>query len=130
MEDGGIGGLIFYIILGIIALAGSFKGKSKKPQVPPKQVLQRMPEEETMTPPERTAPAPARRLRHGRHRHHSSSESHSICPWTLPWRENMRISWLKDSAKRAQAVNPWPELSVVRALSARLWRPHLPGKAQ
>ncbi len=60
MEDGGLGGLIFYIILGIIALAGSFKGKNKKPQVPPKQVLQRMPEEETMTPTVRTAPAPAR----------------------------------------------------------------------
>ncbi len=60
MEDGGLGGLIFYIILGIIALAGSFKGKGKKPQAPPKQVLQRRPEEETMIPPVRTAPAPAR----------------------------------------------------------------------
>jgi len=60
MEDGGLGGLIFYIILGIIALAGSFKGKGKKPQVPPKQVLQRMPDPEEMTPPVRTAPAPAR----------------------------------------------------------------------
>ncbi|MDZ7635594.1 MAG: hypothetical protein U5L72_14650 [Bacteroidales bacterium] len=57
MEDGGLGGLIFYIILGIIALAGSFKGKGKKPQAPPKKVLQRMPDEEEMTPPVRTAPA-------------------------------------------------------------------------
>jgi len=49
--------LIFYIILGIIALAGSFKGKGKKPQAPPKQVLQRRPDEEAMSPPVRTAPA-------------------------------------------------------------------------
>jgi len=37
MEDNGLGSVIFYIILAIIALAGSFKGK-KKP-VPPKQAM-------------------------------------------------------------------------------------------
>ena len=57
MEDSGLGGLIFYIRLGIIALAGSFKGKNKKPQAPPKQVVIRRPEAEVMTPPVRTAPA-------------------------------------------------------------------------
>ena len=31
MEDNGLGRLIFYIILGIIALAGSFQNKKKKP---------------------------------------------------------------------------------------------------
>lgn len=39
MEDNGLGSVIFYIILAVIALAGSFKGK-KKP-VPPKQSLPR-----------------------------------------------------------------------------------------
>jgi len=56
MEDGGLGGLIFYIILGIIALAGSFRGKNKKAQAPPKQVVMRRPEAEAMAPPARTAP--------------------------------------------------------------------------
>jgi hypothetical protein len=37
MEDNGLGSVIFYIILAVIALAGSFKGK-KKP-LPPKQAM-------------------------------------------------------------------------------------------
>jgi hypothetical protein len=41
MEDNGLGSVIFYIILAVIALAGSFKGK-KKP-VPPKQAMPRRP---------------------------------------------------------------------------------------
>lgn len=49
--------MIFYIILGIIALAGSFKGKNKKPQTPPKQVVIRRPEAEAMAPPVQRAPA-------------------------------------------------------------------------
>lgn len=45
MEDNGLGSVIFYIILAVIALAGSFKGK-KKP-VPPKQSLPRRPVQKT-----------------------------------------------------------------------------------
>ncbi len=37
MEDNGLGSVIFYIILAVIALAGSFK--SKKKPVPPKQAV-------------------------------------------------------------------------------------------
>lgn len=45
MEDNGLGSVIFYIILAVIALAGSFKGK-KKP-VPPKQSMPRRPVQKT-----------------------------------------------------------------------------------
>lgn len=60
MED--IGSLIFYVILGILALAGSFQGKNKKQKAPPKRVVQRQPDTVTTTPPPpaRMAPAPAR----------------------------------------------------------------------
>ena len=39
MEDNGLGSVIFYIILAVIALAGSFQNKKKK--VPPKQAVPR-----------------------------------------------------------------------------------------
>lgn len=64
MED--IGSLIFYVVLGIIALAGSFQGKGKKKPGAPK-TIQRQPESaspipqprrETVTP--RPQPATAR----------------------------------------------------------------------
>jgi hypothetical protein len=45
MEDNGLGSVIFYIILAVIALAGSFKGK-KKP-VPPKQAMPPRPVQRT-----------------------------------------------------------------------------------
>ena len=65
MEDGGLGSLIFYVILGIIALAGSFQGKNKKPKTLPKRPVQRQEDTVTGTPTARTTqayppPAPAR----------------------------------------------------------------------
>ncbi|MRR24428.1 hypothetical protein EG830_15765 [bacterium] len=51
MED--IGSLIFYIVLGLIALAGSFQGKGKKKPGSPKPV-QRKPETVSRKPPVRT----------------------------------------------------------------------------
>ena len=45
MEDNGLGSVIFYIILAIIGLVGSFKGK-KKP-VPPKQAMPPKPVQRT-----------------------------------------------------------------------------------
>ena len=45
MEDNGLGSVIFYIILAVIALAGSFKGK-KKP-LPPKQSMPGRPVQKT-----------------------------------------------------------------------------------
>lgn len=51
MED--IGSLVFYIILGLIALAGSFQGKGKKKPGAPKPV-QRKPGNVVTRPPERT----------------------------------------------------------------------------
>ncbi len=61
MED--IGNLVFYIILGVIALAGSFQGKGKKKPGAPKPV-QRKPGNVVTRPPERstmqtTRPAPS-----------------------------------------------------------------------
>ena len=60
MEDGGLGSLIFYIILGVIALAGSFQNKNKKGKAAPKKVVRNEPEAEAWTPPVRTAPTPPR----------------------------------------------------------------------
>jgi type IV secretory pathway VirB10-like protein len=60
MED--IGSLIFYVILGIIALAGSLQGKNKKQKAPPRKVVQRQPDSATAPPPVRPAPAPARQV--------------------------------------------------------------------
>jgi hypothetical protein len=60
MEDGGgLGSLIFYIILGILAIAGSFQGKGKKQKTVPKKTLPDRPVVESMRPPARPAPAPA-----------------------------------------------------------------------
>lgn len=67
MED--IGNLIFYVVLGLIALAGSFQGKGKKKPGLPKPV-QRKPGPLASPPPVRTttrttgpAPSPARQER-------------------------------------------------------------------
>ncbi len=60
MEDGGLGSLIFYIILGVIALAGSFQNKNKKGKAAPKKVVRNEPEAEAWIPPARTAPTPPR----------------------------------------------------------------------
>ena len=64
MED--IGSLVFYIVLGLIALAGSFQGKGKKKPGSPKPVL-RKPDTTVARPPvrttaqtTRTAPSPVR----------------------------------------------------------------------
>lgn len=63
MEDRGLGSLIFYVILGIIAIAGSFQGKNKKqktaPPAPPKKVAPQRPATETWRPTPRQQPAPA-----------------------------------------------------------------------
>ncbi|MFZ2286518.1 MAG: hypothetical protein WAV93_05985 [Bacteroidales bacterium] len=57
MEDGGLGSLIFYIILGIIALAGSFQGKNKKTKTLPKKPVQRQADTVTRTTAARTTQA-------------------------------------------------------------------------
>ncbi len=57
MED--IGSLIFYIVLGLIALAGSFQGKGKKKPGAPKPVL-RKPDTMVTAPPARTTSQTAR----------------------------------------------------------------------
>ena len=56
MEDNGLGSVIFYIILAVIALAGSFKPK-KKP-VPPKQAMPPRPVQRTVQAPKVVQPAP------------------------------------------------------------------------
>ncbi|MCA1740867.1 MAG: hypothetical protein LC630_00030 [Bacteroidales bacterium] len=62
MEDGGgLGSLIFYIILGILAIAGSFHGKGKKQKTAPKRTEPGRPDMETSTPPVRPEPAPVQR---------------------------------------------------------------------
>lgn len=60
MEDKGIGSLIFYLILAVIALAGSFKPRKKN--VPPKQTVLRRPVQKTAQPvrPAQNAVEPAR----------------------------------------------------------------------
>ena len=55
MEDNGLGSVIFYIILAVIALAGSFKPK-KKP-VPPKQAMPPRPVGRTVQAPKVVQPA-------------------------------------------------------------------------
>ncbi len=57
MED--IGSIIFYVILGIIALVGSVQGKGRKKAGAPKP-MQHKPGTFTNKPPQRSAPAPAR----------------------------------------------------------------------
>lgn len=61
MEDRGLGSLIFYVILGIIAIAGSFQGRDKKkktaPPAPPKKVAPQRPATETWRPTPRQQPA-------------------------------------------------------------------------
>ena len=78
MED--VGSLIFYIVLGLIALAGSFQGKGKKKQGTPKPA-QRKPGTVTTKPPVRTTaqttrPAPS-----------TMRQERSVpkpSPWTIP----------------------------------------------
>ena len=55
MEDNGLGSVIFYIILAVIALAGSFKPK-KKP-VPPKQAMPPRPVQRTVQAPKVVQPS-------------------------------------------------------------------------
>lgn len=62
MEDGGgLGSLIFYIILGILAIAGSFQGKGKKQKTATKKTIPDRPAEEPMKPPAPPAPPPVPR---------------------------------------------------------------------
>ncbi len=61
MEDGGLGSLIFYIILGILAIAGSFQGKNKKQKTAPKKTVPGRPAMETRKPEARPEPAPVLR---------------------------------------------------------------------
>jgi hypothetical protein len=61
MEDGGLGSLIFYVILGIIAIAGSFQGRSKKQKTVPKNTEPDRPVMETVKPQARPEPAPVKR---------------------------------------------------------------------
>ncbi len=62
MEDGGgLGSLIFYIILGILAIAGSFQGKGKKQKTAPKKTVPDRPAVESMRPPAPPAPPPVPR---------------------------------------------------------------------
>ena len=61
MEDGGLGSLIFYVILGILAIAGSFQGKNKKQKTAPKKTVPERPAMETRKPEARPEPAPVLR---------------------------------------------------------------------
>jgi len=58
MEDN-IGSLIFYVLLGILALVGSVQGKNKKKGVAPKNVVQRKPAATVTRSPAQSAPSPA-----------------------------------------------------------------------
>ncbi len=62
MEDGGLGSLIFYVILGILAIAGSFQGKGKKQKTVPKKTEPDRPVMETKQPPVRREPDRARTM--------------------------------------------------------------------
>ncbi len=57
MEDKGLGSLIFYVILGIIAIAGSLQGKNKKPKTLPKKPVPGRPAMEADRPVARPEPA-------------------------------------------------------------------------
>src|SRR5690606_34589796 len=88
MED--VGSLIFYIVLGLIALAGSFQGKGKKKQGTPKPA-QRKPGTVTTKPPVRTTaqttrPAPST-MRQERPAPSTVRQERSVpkpSPWTIP----------------------------------------------
>jgi len=88
MED--IGSLIFYIVLGIIALAGSFQGKGKKKPGAPKPVL-RKPGTLTTKPPVRTtaqstrpAPSPVRQERPSPSPLRQERPASKPSPYTMP----------------------------------------------
>lgn len=61
MEDGGFGSLIFYVILGILAIAGSLQGRSKKQKTVPKTAVPGRPATETRKPTARPEPAPVQK---------------------------------------------------------------------
>jgi hypothetical protein len=93
MED--IGNLIFYIVLGIIALAGSFQGKGKKKPGAPKPV-QRRPETVTRKPPVRTtaqttrpAPSQVREERPAPSTVRQDRPASQPFPWFLPAEPDM-----------------------------------------
>lgn len=83
MED--IGSLVFYIILGIIALAGSIQGKGKKKQGAPKPVQRkpatsgRRPGEGRANAPSRPEPSPVRQER----------PASKPAPWFIPSEPSM-----------------------------------------
>lgn len=57
MED--IGSLIFYVLLGILAIVGSLQGKNKKKGTVPKNVVQRKPDPTVTRETAQPAPSPA-----------------------------------------------------------------------
>ncbi len=83
MED--IGSLVFYIILGLIALAGSFQGKGKKKPGAPKPVQRRpetvsgRPQTRTTTQATRPEPSPVRQ----------EKPAPKPSPWFLPSEPSM-----------------------------------------
>jgi hypothetical protein len=83
MED--IGSLVFYIILGLIALAGSFQGKGKKKPGAPKPVQRRpetasgRPQARTTTQATRPEPSPVRQ----------EKPAPKPSPWFLPSEPSM-----------------------------------------
>lgn len=93
MED--IGNLIFYIVLGIIALVGSFQGKGKKRPGTPKPI-QRKPETTTTRPQERTtvqtarpAPSTIRQERQAPSTVNEERAARGSSPWTIPTGQTM-----------------------------------------
>ena len=95
MED--IGSLVFYIVLGLIALAGSFQGKGKKKPGSPKPVL-RKPDTTVARPPvrttaqtTRTAPSPVRQEK----------------PVSSPVRQEKPVSSPVRQEKPAPKPSPW-----------------------
>ena len=88
MED--VGSLIFYIVLGLIALAGSFQGKGKKKQGTPKPA-QRKPGTVTTKPPVRTTaqstrpvPSPVRQERPSPSPLRQERPASTLSPYTMP----------------------------------------------
>ncbi|MBK7732078.1 MAG: hypothetical protein IPI37_04775 [Bacteroidales bacterium] len=145
MED--VGNLIFYILLGIIALVGSFQGKGKKKSGKPGPV-QRQPGTLTTRPPVKTTaqtarPAPST-IRQERQTPFTVREERPVpgpSPWTMPAgqiiegryeepmardfsrEETSGMTWRVPSAAKGQSHPGWAKPSPMRAPLRIPWLP-------
>ncbi len=113
MED--IGSLVFYIILGIIALAGSIQGKGKKKQGAPKPV-QRKPAPSARRPGEGRVTAsapPENRHLSGRTARHQNRHPGSY-PLNPQWKEDTVSLWLQSSNRKALWKIHWQKSSALK----------------